>query len=194
MAKNSKNKIGQPDIRFLRDMRDVIYDQKWLKSAGNFPVYYMYRGIERKGHLRHDITKFNSKMFGEEFPKTVGHNHPVKFTELYTVLRGEAIFLVQKSKGKVVKDVWAVKAKKNESVIIPGGSAHITINPKRKRLICENWQDDRGVFLYDYIKKMKGACYYYTKSGWIKNNNYKKIPKLRFEKPLKKIHEKLKFF
>ena len=40
---------------------------------------------------------------------------------------------------------------------------------------------------------MKGAGYFYTKRGWIKNKNYAKIPKLRIEKPLKSKPKNLDF-
>jgi oxalate decarboxylase/phosphoglucose isomerase-like protein (cupin superfamily) len=40
---------------------------------------------------------------------------------------------------------------------------------------------------------MKGGCYYYTKSGWVKNKNYEKTPELRFEKPLKSIPKNIDF-
>jgi len=40
---------------------------------------------------------------------------------------------------------------------------------------------------------MQGACYFYTKSGWIKNKNYKFVPKIRFEKPLKEKPKNLDF-
>lgn len=183
----------EPDVRYLNDMKELVCDKEWLKTAKNFPVYYMYRGLEKKGHLRYDITKFTDKMLGKEYPKTVGHEHPSGFPELVIALEKEIIFLIQNSKGKTVKDVYAVRAKKGESVIIPAKFAHFTINPTGEELIFANWQDDRGTFFYDYIRNMEGACYYYTKSGWIKNPNYKSVPELRFEKPLKKIPDNLDF-
>lgn len=183
----------KPEIRYLHDMREVVYDKEWLKTAKNFPVYYMYRGLEKKEHLRYDITKFTDKMLGKEYPKTAGHEHPSGFPELVIALEKEIIFLIQKSKGKTVKDVYVVRAKKGESVIIPAKFAHFTINPTGKELIFANWQNDRGTFFYDYIRKMKGACYYYTKSGWVKNNNYKEVPALRFEEPLNEIPDNLDF-
>ena len=33
----------KPDIRKLDDMKEVIYDKKWLKTARNNDLYYMYR-------------------------------------------------------------------------------------------------------------------------------------------------------
>jgi oxalate decarboxylase/phosphoglucose isomerase-like protein (cupin superfamily) len=37
---------------------------------------------------------------------------------------------------------------------------------------------------YDSIANKSGAAYFYTTKGWIKNNNYSKIPEIREEKPL----------
>jgi len=198
-------KIKNPDIRFLYDLKEVLYDQKWLKSAKNFPVYYMYRGIKphmksfdflqgkKKGDLRYDITVILPKMLGIEFPKTKGHEHNKKYGEIYYVLEGRAIYLLQKFKKNQIEDVYAVKAKKGEFVIVPPLYGHITINPAKKELIEANWVSENCQNIYTLFEKNHGACYYYTKSGWIKNKNYKKVPKLRFEKPLKEMPLNFRF-
>ncbi|MBU0476860.1 glucose-6-phosphate isomerase [Patescibacteria group bacterium] len=185
--------MKKPDIRFLNDAKNVLYDQKWAKKAPNLELYYMYRGIKEKNGLRYDITIIPPKMLGEEFIKTKGHEHCRKYQELYTVLQGKAIYLIQKLKNDSIQDVFAVKAKKGESVIIPSGYGHITINPSNKELKTANWTDKKCKGIYERLEKKQGACYFYTKIGWIKNKNYKKIPALRFEKPLKSIPEDLNF-
>jgi len=38
-------KTIKPDIRYLEDMKSVIYDKKWLKTAPNRELYYMYRDV-----------------------------------------------------------------------------------------------------------------------------------------------------
>jgi len=46
----------QPDIRYLKDMKEVVYDKEWLKKAPrDLELYYMYRGIKKKDGLRYDI-------------------------------------------------------------------------------------------------------------------------------------------
>ena len=35
----------KPGIRMLFDMKDVIYDRKWLSNAENSELYYMYREL-----------------------------------------------------------------------------------------------------------------------------------------------------
>ncbi len=186
-------KNRKPDVRYLNDMKEVIYDKKWLKTAPDLELYYMYRGINEKGDLRYDITIIPSRMLGEEFVKTKGHEHIGKYGELYMVLEGEAIYLMQKRKGNLIEDVYAVKAKEGDVIIIPSGYAHVSINPSKKDLKMANWISENCKSDYQMFEKMQGACYYYTKKGWVKNKNYKKIPKLRFEKPLKSIPKDLSF-
>ncbi|MBZ9577434.1 glucose-6-phosphate isomerase [Patescibacteria group bacterium] len=185
-----------PDIRYLHDMKDVIYDKEWLKTAPNLELYYMYRGLKKKGELRYDITVVPPQMLGEEFVRTKGNRNSKNFPELYIVLEGEAIFLMQKTKGKaieIVEDVIAVKAKPGDSINISAEYAVVMINPSQKTLKTANWVSEKNENIYEELGAMKGACYFYTKKGWIKNKNYKKVPKLRFEKPRKSIPKNLDF-
>ena len=46
---------------------------------------------------------------------------------------------------------------------------------------------------YENMERMNGACYFDTADGWLKNNNFKKIPELCFEKPLKSAPADLTF-
>ncbi len=183
----------KPAIRRLKDLKQVIYDKNWLNKARDFPVYYMYRGVKEENGLRYDITVIPPKMLGEEFTKTQGHHHRGKYGELYTILQGEAIYLMQRFENKKITDVFVVRAKKGESVVIPSGYAHITINPTRKVLKMANWISEKCQSVYGLIGKKRGACYFYTKKGWIKNKNYGNVPSLRFKKPLKTVPKDLSF-
>lgn len=183
----------KPDIRYLNQMNAVLYGRKWAKTASNFEVYYMYRGVKKKNGLRYDITVIPSKMLGKEFVKTKGHEHSNNYGELYIVLEGEAIYLMQRCKKHQIEDVYAVKAKKGEAVIIPPGYGHITINPSKRELKEANWLNEKCQNIYNLFTEKQGACYYYLKSGWVKNKNYQKVPKLRFEKPLKSEPKNLDF-
>ena len=182
-----------PDIRHLHDMKDVIYDKEWLKTAPNLELYYMYRGLKEKNGLRYDITVIPSRMLGKEFTKTKGHEHVRSYPEIYIVLEGEAIYFMQKQKQDVIEDVYAVKAKKGDVIIVPSYYAHITINPSNQDLKMANWMATEAKSNYDPIQKMQGACHFYTIDGWIKNKNYKQVPELRFEEPKKSIPEDLSF-
>lgn len=185
-----------PDIRKLSDMREVIFDKEWLKNApGDIELYYMYRGVENKNSLRYDITVIPPAFLGSEFAKTKGHYHLENWQETYTVLKGSAIFLMQKpDKNDGIADVYAVNAEEGESIIIKPGYGHVTINPsKTEELKMANWVSPDCKVDYKSYEGKNGACYYYTKQGWTKNENYKTVPELHFEKALASIPEDLTF-
>lgn len=179
----------KPDIRYLKDMKEVVYDKEWLETAPeDLELYYIYRRVKKKDGMRYDITIIPPRMLGQEFVKTKGHHHSCK--ETYNVLEGEAIFLLQKTKGNIVENVYAVKTRKGGAVIIPPDFDHLVINPSNQELKIDNWMSKDCENIYDYLEKMKGACYFYIKDpstklgvNWIKNKNYKQVPELRFEKP-----------
>lgn len=186
-------KKTQPDIRKLNEMKNVIYDKQWLKTVPDLKLYYMYRGIKRKGELVYDVTVIPPLMLGKEFNKTFGHYHLGKIKELYIVLKGEAIFLMQKGSWKNLVDIYAVKAKKGDALIVPEKYGHVMINIGKNELQTANWFSINGKRDYKQFKKLGGAGYFYTKNGWVKNKNYNKLPKLRFEKPLKSVPKNLDF-
>jgi glucose-6-phosphate isomerase len=130
--------VKKPQTRYLYDMKSVLYDQRWVKNASNRELYYMYRGKKRKGDLRYDITIIPAKMLGQEFNRTKGNRNSKSYQELYTVLEGRAIFLMQKIKRGQI-DIIAVEARKGQSVVFPARYAAITINPGNKELKIANW-------------------------------------------------------
>ena len=184
-----------PDVRKLNDIKTVIFDQEWLKTAADSDLYFMYRGLEEKDGLRYDITVVPAKMLGSEFVKTKGHYHEGAYGELYTVLEGNAIYLMQKkSADDIIEDCYFVKAKKGDVVIIPSFYGHITINPaENQELKMANWVSKDCISNYSLFEKLHGACYFYTTNGWLKNGNYKSVPEIREEQPIKSIPEDLSF-
>ena len=184
----------KPDIRFAKALVNVVQDRAWIKNNPDFPVYYMYRGIKEKDGLRYDITIMPANMLGEELAKTQGHHHLGEFGEVYTILAGSAIFLMQKTENGKLIDVYAIKAKAGDTAVIPSGYAHITINPSAKTALkMANWISNDCRSDYGLIERNQGACYYFTKTGWIKNSKYGIVLSLRFEKPLKTVPRNLSF-
>ena len=194
-TKRKTREIGgkSPDIRRLNDMKRVLYDQEWAKTTPNIELYYMYRGLKEKNGARYDITVIPPKMLGKEFVKTKGHYHIGTYGEIYIVLKGEAIYLMQKEKKGKIENVYQVKAKKGDYIVIPPDYAHVTINPSKKELKMANWISKKCKSDYKPIEKKGGACYFYTKSGWIKNKNYKRVPKLKSKRPRKSMPTNLDF-
>jgi glucose-6-phosphate isomerase len=126
----------KPQIRYLEELEKVVYDKEWFKKAKNFPLYYIFRGVKEKNEIRYDITVIPPNLLGKEFVKTKGHYHIGNFGELYKVLAGEGIFLMQK---KDLSDVYFVRAKRGDFVKIPPNYGHTIINPSGKTLKIANW-------------------------------------------------------
>ena len=183
MEINLKDKT--PNIRYLNDIKAVLFDQEWAKTAPNYELYYMYRGLQEKGNLVYDITVIPSRMLGEEFVKTKGHYHIEGHGELYMVLEGEAFFLMQKEENGKILDVYCVNGKKGDFISVPSLYGHITINNSSQELKMANWVSKDCKPDYSKIEQKRGACYYYIKTGWVKNENYEEVPELRFEEPEK---------
>lgn len=188
-----------PDVRKLSDMRDVIYDIDWLKTAPDVDLYYMYRDLALSkqdrsiildNHLRYDITVIPPGKLGIEYVKTAGHYHPridgmnYTYPEVYEVLKGTAHYLLQKCEGSII-DVVMIEANEGDKVIIPPNYGHVTINPtQNKELKMANWVSRDFTSLYEPYKKCGGAAYFELADGrLIRNGRCDHIPEVRFLKP-----------
>ncbi len=197
-------KNHKPDIRKLKDFKEVIYDKKWLeKTPSNFEAYFMYRGLAKnkedkekmeKAGLRYDITIIPSKSFGLEFPKTMGHYHSFplassfSYPEVYEVLSGKAMYLLQKIDDDKITKITAIKANKGDKVIVPPNYGHITVNVGKIDLKMSNWQALATRADYKSILDKKGGAYFAIKLGGnriklIKNENYGRLPEIKFSNP-----------
>jgi len=184
-------KRRKPDIRYLFDMKDVIFDRNWLLATENIELYFMYRDLSLSRSdekrlieqgLRYDITIIPPRMLGREYIKTAGHYHPfvpggnVTYPELYEVLEGEALYLMQKQD---LSDIVVVYASAGDKVLVPPNFGHITINRSNKTLKMANFVARNFSSLYDPIKDRAGGAYFFTKDGWIKNERCPEAAELR---------------
>jgi len=194
-------RVFKADVRMASDLLPVLAFPDRLEE--DFPAYYMFRDIYYsksdwqkilENNLRYDLTVIPPNKIGMEFIKTYGHYHPpaengLSFTEIYEVLEGEAYYLLQKVENGKVTDVIVVEAKKGDKVIIPPNYGHVTINPSNKELKMTNWVYRNFSSIYGPYSEYRGACYYYTEDGWVKNEKYGDVPEIRFVKS--KIPKKL---
>ncbi|RLI85638.1 MAG: glucose-6-phosphate isomerase [Archaeoglobales archaeon] len=185
------------DVRWAYDLKPVLAYPNELRE--NFPAYYMFRDVYyseedykiiRKHGLRFDITVIPPNKVGKEFIKTFGHYHPIaednlSYTEIYEVLEGEAIYILQRAEGDRIVDVMVVEAGEGDGVVVPPNYGHVTINPSKKELRMANWVYRNFKSIYEPYKRFRGACYYYTEDGWIVNDRYSEVPEMRFARPTK---------
>ncbi|MCX8194818.1 MAG: glucose-6-phosphate isomerase [Candidatus Micrarchaeota archaeon] len=173
-----KQKI-EPDVRSFGQMRPVLaFPDKSPRLSPDSPTYFMYRGVEKFGKIRYDITRILSLDLCGEKNKTYGHAHPpskkgTAWPEIYEVLEGKAHFLVQKVSRLGVEDAVLAAGKKGEKFIIPPGYGHVTINAGEGDLVLANLVYEGFESDYSLFAMRRGACYYETKEGkLIKNKNY----------------------
>jgi glucose-6-phosphate isomerase len=188
-------------VRTSDEIRRVVLDTEApLPSI----VYWMMRDLSLKNapnrkqthDLRFDISYFVPAMFGREYLKTSGHYHPSPaegqpaWPEVYGVLSGKAIYLLQKvnslSAGPdevVVEDCIIVEGNPGDKVIMPPDYGHVTINPLPEPLVMANWVSNRFSSQYGSVEQARGFAYYYIESEggprWVKNPAYRDIPPLR---------------
>ncbi len=162
------------DIRTVEQMKDVSYSE----VAGSGDAYYMFRDIYKENDIRFDITVIPPNALGEECMKTYGHYHPkssdgIEYAEIYQVLNGKAIYLLQKPNSNGTVEVIIVDANKGDVVLIPPGYGHITINAGDDTLVMSNLVYDKFSSVYGDFKENRGGAYYYLKSHtWEHNTNY----------------------
>lgn len=198
--------LFKAEIRKASDLRPVLaYPDKLSRD---FDAYYMFRDIyeceeDRKkilnADLRYDFTIIPSAEIGGESVKTYGHYHPpnsagLTYPELYQVIDGNAIFIVQRREEDRIVDCIVIEAEKGDLVIVPPGFGHVTINPTNKVLLTSNWVCRNFVSIYEPYTKLRGACYYYVNHEWLKNNNYQVVPEIRFLEPFDNQKEEMYYF
>jgi glucose-6-phosphate isomerase len=172
------HKNGQPmeySTRKVSELEDVLLEPKRAGPEGI--AYYMFREVHRHGNLRYDVTLIPPRMFGDEFVKTYGHYHPeakpgLSFPELYQILNGEAVFIMQSQRRDGSFDCIISKCKKGDVLLVPPNYGHVMVNPNpASTLVSANIVSDSFSSEYGEYKNNRGAAYYYTKEGMKQNLN-----------------------
>lgn len=189
-----------PHVRTLAEMQSVVFDREWLKKADlQQPLYFMYRDcvlpedqeIACRLGIRYDITVLLPTRLGCEYNKTKGHYHSEKrrglaYPELYEVLEGEALILLQQRDGSTVSDVIAITAQAGDKVIVPPNYGHVTINLGETPLKMANWVSRAVESYYGPYEEKNGAAYWVLtpeRAGgprrYLANIRYGRLPPLR---------------
>ena len=125
--------------------------------------------------VRFDLTVLRPGTVDGEWIKTAGHYHPLvpghelTYPELYGVLHGEAIFLLQHStlpgdhRRAALDEVFLIEAHQGEMVCIPPDYGHITINYGECPLVLANWVADHFSSIYEPIRNASGGAFFVLK-------------------------------
>ncbi len=181
-------KEQKPDGRRLSGMRDVLLDWHGNRMRGDTETYYMYRkagtGKDRRfedSGIRYDVTVIPKLDLGKELNKTLGHYHSMaekglSYPEIYEVIEGEALYILQRDMGDGNYDVMIVSAKAGDNILVPPNYGHITVNTGKGMLVMANLVSDSFVPDYRSIVARRGGSLYVLKGGSIVlNRKYKKL-------------------
>jgi glucose-6-phosphate isomerase len=167
----------QKDTRSLAQLKEVLRGFP-EPSSEEQDMYYMFRNAYEDQGIRYDITVIPAQVIEKECAKTYGHAHPtaengLSYPEIYQVLLGEAVFLLQQTNNDQSVNVSLIKAGKGDVLIIPPNFSHVTINPGNGDLILANLVAEDFDSDYSDFKTNRGAAVYYFPDGIIEQNaNY----------------------
>ena len=166
----------KPDIRHLSKMLEVFATAERSMPVAT-ALYYMYRNVYSAFNMRYDITIIPANMIGNEFVKTYGHYHPIaednlSYPEVYQVLQGSAMFMMQSKNSDASVNVIAATAEKGDVILFPPNYGHVSINKDSDTLILANLVSNDFQSIYEDYELYHGAALYYTADGLVQNTNY----------------------
>lgn len=181
----------KPGIRWISDLRKVLMRPEALKNDSL--AYLMYRDLPplTGSWARFDLTVILNWEVGGELAKTKGHYHlPLNgkhLPEVYYVHLGEAEFLLQRMGASPhdIEDFVVVRASEGSIVRVPPNYGHVTVNLGNGILVMSNVIHREVKPDYGTYELTRGAAYYVTRDGFIRNENYNSIPEPRYEEPIK---------
>jgi glucose-6-phosphate isomerase, archaeal len=162
-------------VRTIPQMVRTLMSRPDLETLDTLDMYFMYRSVLKKEGMRFDITMMPPVAVADECAKTHGHYHPrsedgLAYPEVYQVLSGNAVFIMQKKNRNGSVDFSIVSAKARDVVLIPSGYGHVTVNSGEDTLVLSNLVYDMFEPMYHEYDENRGAAYYYLKDGSIVQN------------------------
>ena len=156
-------------------MRGVLRNPNYDREEA---FYSFFEGIALKEDvpafqefgLRYDLISVRPGTADGEFKKTSGHYHSVvpgrdvSYPEIYEVLQGNALFMLQRcdSDGAVL-EALAVNAKPGDKLVIPPQYGHATVNIGDEPLVFADLVATACSNTYGQIAQNHGMCSYVLK-------------------------------
>lgn len=163
-------------VRTRQELKDVLMDPR---APGVKESYFMIRGEEEQ-----NITILSPGKNGEEFNKTYGHFHNYPEVEIYHVVYGQGILLLQRNDEEgEAKEVRVVTLRPGSVAEIPIGYGHCLINVGKTYLVViDNSPNGPDTHNYEPVKQKHGFVYFVVDKkgeiGFEPNPNYKLHPQI----------------
>jgi len=170
--------------KLSKGMFGLLADSSYKKEGE--PYYDFYKALGRKEErqrflekgLRYDAIVIMEGSANGEFKKTAGHFHcqspgaGMSYPELYQVIKGTALFVLQKvddyekEDGKmVVQDAILAEVKAGQAIVIPPDYGHNTVNIGNEPMVFVDLVADCCSNAYDGVKRSGGMCCYIMKNN-----------------------------
>lgn len=165
--------------KYSKGMFGLLADNSYLKEEE--PYYDFYKAIVddsvrarfSDANLRYDSTVIMEGCAGNEFKKTAGHFHclipgkTVSYPELYQVIKGTALFVMQRVNDNtttdgnmVVQDSILAEVHAGESIVVPPDFGHCTVNIGSETMVFVNLVSCDSHNSYESVKSSAGMCCY----------------------------------
>lgn len=184
-------KLGS--TRDLSGLKPVLKDPN---SFGPDPVYWVFSEVTEGRPEQSEgskswanVTVIAPGKIGEEYPKTFGHYHGTDVDEVYHLIEGEGVLLLQKKfideNGNWIKEkveeVVLIKAKPGDEVVITPEWGHSWSNIGKGPLLSfDNWRAGHSPTDYSDIEALQGLAYYLVEEAGkvtaVANPNYIDLP------------------
>lgn len=186
----------------IQEMRSLMRDQNAESDA---PLYEFFVGVAGKKDveniaatgLRYDVIVIQPGTVSGEFKKTSGHAHVGPYPEIYEVLYGTAMFIMQKGEGDSISHFAAVVANAGERILVPPGYAHATVNIGAVPVVFSDLVFDLCKNEYGGIQQNHGLAYYVVdrdgKPAFEKNPHYRAHAPVKELKPVERADLHLLF-
>lgn len=158
------------------ELKEVLMDPK---SPGVKEPYFVIRGDEGQ-----NITILSPGKNGNEFNKTYGHFHNYQGIEIYRVVYGQGVLIMQRNDdGGEAKEVKVVGLRPGVTVEVPVGYGHALVNiGKTYLVVIDDAPSTSGAHDFDLVKEKHGFAYYIVDKkgevGFEPNHNYHLHPQI----------------
>lgn len=159
-----------------QEMKDVFMDPK---APGVKEPYFVISGEGGQ-----NITIITPGTNGSEFNKTYGHYHTFQEVEIYHVVYGQGVLLMQRNDEEgEVKEVRIVGLRPGSTIEVPSGYGHTIANiGKNYLVVIDNSPATPKSKTSDLIKEKHGLVYYIVDKkgevGFEPNPNYRLHPQI----------------
>lgn len=162
--------------RTRAELKEVLMDPD---SPGVKEPYFVIRG-----EAGQNITVLTPGKNGDEFNKTYGHFHNWQGVEIYHVVYGQGVVVMQRNDEMgEAKEIRVAGVRPGISVEIPSGLGHALINTGKTYLVVvDNAPDEKNADNFEPVKEKHGFAYYIVDKkgevGFEPNPNYRLHPQI----------------